>query len=65
MKRHRDSHNARVIPITDFKEGGLWTQLGANEEVNEDEVVMLDGQRGRVHPLHSEEGSKNVVSFHS
>ena len=70
VKRHRDSHNARdkysrLIPITDFKEGGLWTQLAGNEEVNEDEVVMLDGKRGRVHPLRSEEGSMNVVSFDS
>ena len=70
VKRHRDSHNARdkysrLIRITDFKEGGLWTQLGANEEVNEDEIVMLDGKRGRIHPLHSEEGSGNVVSFDS
>ena len=70
VKRHRDSHNARdkysrLIPITDFKEGGLWTQLGTNEEVNEDEVVMLDGKRGRVYPLRSEEGSMNVVSFDS
>ena len=28
-------------------------------------MVMLNGKRGCVHPLHSEEGIKNVVSFDS
>ncbi|CAE7817553.1 unnamed protein product, partial [Symbiodinium necroappetens] len=68
VKRHRDSHNARdelsyLIPISDFQQGGLWTQAGVDEVVEGDEVVMVDGKRGRVKHLQSEEGSKEMVSF--
>ncbi|CAE7222038.1 GIP [Symbiodinium sp. CCMP2456] len=68
VKRHRDSHNARdelsyLIPISDFRQGGLWTQAGVDEVVDDDEVVVVDGKRGSVKPLQSEEGSKKVISF--
>ncbi|CAE7777622.1 GIP, partial [Symbiodinium necroappetens] len=68
VKRHRDSHNARdelsyLIPISEFGKGGLWTQAEAGEAVEDDEAVFLDGKRGRVRPLQSEEGTKEVVSF--
>ncbi|OLP91197.1 hypothetical protein AK812_SmicGene27151 [Symbiodinium microadriaticum] len=51
VKKHRDSHNARdkasyLIPISDFKDGGLWVQLKTGEEVKEEDVVILDGDRG-------------------
>ncbi|OLQ02937.1 hypothetical protein AK812_SmicGene14162 [Symbiodinium microadriaticum] len=51
VKKHRDSHNARdkasyLIPISDFKDGGLWVQLKTDEEVKEEDVVILDGDRG-------------------
>ena len=70
VKRHRNSHNARdkesyLIPISDFKDGGLWVQLRAGEEFNEDEVVMLDGERGRVESFQSEEGNRRTISFNS
>ena len=50
VKRHRDSHNARdryshLIPITDFKEGGLWMQLRPQENAEESGVVIMDGRR--------------------
>ncbi|CAE7484241.1 GIP [Symbiodinium sp. CCMP2456] len=68
VKRHRDSHNARdelsyLIPISDFRQGGLWTQADIGEVIGDDEVVIVDGKRGRVKPLQSEEGTKEVVSF--
>ena len=50
VKRHRDSHNARdryshLIPVTDFKEGGLWMQLRPQENAEESGVVIMDGRR--------------------
>ncbi|CAE7944262.1 unnamed protein product, partial [Symbiodinium necroappetens] len=40
-------HNARdkasyLIPISDFKDGGLWVQLKTGEEVKEEDVVMTE-----------------------
>ncbi|CAE7419025.1 unnamed protein product, partial [Symbiodinium microadriaticum] len=68
VKKHRDSHNARdkasyLIPISDFKDGGLWVQLKTGEEVKEEDVVILDGDRGLVKSFQSEEGNKQVVTF--
>ena len=60
VKKHRGSHNARdkvsyLIPISDFKDGGLWVQLKADEEAKEEDVVILDGERGLVKCCQSEE----------
>ncbi|CAE7894713.1 unnamed protein product, partial [Symbiodinium necroappetens] len=68
VKKHRDSHNARdkasyLIPISDFKDGGLWVQLKTGEEAKEEDVVILDGDRGLVKGFQSEEGNKQVVTF--
>ena len=68
VKKHRDSHNARdkasyLIPISDFKDGGLWVQLKTGEEVKEEDVVILDGDRGLVKSFQSEEGNKQVIPF--
>ena len=70
VKRHRDSHRARdkeshLIPISNFKDGGLWIQLQADEEIDGEEVVVLDGERGRVKSFESEEGNKRIISFNS
>ncbi|CAE7586293.1 unnamed protein product [Symbiodinium sp. CCMP2456] len=48
VKRHRDSHNARdelsyLIPISDFRQGGLWIQADIGEAVGDDEVTIVDG----------------------
>ncbi|OLP97705.1 hypothetical protein AK812_SmicGene19927 [Symbiodinium microadriaticum] len=68
LKKHRDSHNARdkasyLIPINDFKDSGLWVQLKTGEEVKEEDVVILDGDKGLVKSFQSEEGNKQVVTF--
>ncbi|OLP74886.1 hypothetical protein AK812_SmicGene45448 [Symbiodinium microadriaticum] len=51
VKKHRDSHNARdkvsyLIPVSNFKDGGLWVQLKADEEADKEDIVILDGERG-------------------
>ena len=68
MKKHRDSHNARdkdsyLIPISDFKDGGLWIQLKADEEAETEDIVILEGERGFVKSFQSEEGNKQVIPF--
>ena len=68
VKKHRDSHNARdkvsyLTPISDFKDGGLWVQLKADEEAEKEGIVILDGERGTVKSFQSEEGSKQVIPF--
>ena len=68
VKKHRDSHNARdkdsyLIPISDFKDGGLWVQLKADEEAEKEDVVILEGERGFVKSFQSEEGNKQVIPF--
>ena len=68
VKKHRDSHNARdkdsyLIPISDFKDGGLWIQLKADEEAETEDIVILEGERGFVKSFQSEEGNKQVIPF--
>ncbi|CAE7714148.1 unnamed protein product, partial [Symbiodinium sp. KB8] len=68
VKKHRDSHNARdkvsyLIPISDFKDGGLWVQLKADEEAEKEDIVILDGERGHVKSFQSEERNKQVIPF--
>ena len=68
VKKHRDSHNARdkdsyLIPISDFKDGGLWVQLKADEEAEKEDIVILEGERGLVKSFQSEEGNKQVIPF--
>ena len=70
VKKHRDSHNARdkdsyFIPISDFKDGGLWVQLKADEEAEKEDIVILEGERGIVKSFQSEEGNKQVIPFDS
>ena len=70
VKKHRDSHNARdkdsyLIPISDFKDGGLWVQLKADEEAEKEDIVILEGERGIVKSFQSEEGNKQVIPFDS
>ncbi|CAE7315270.1 GIP, partial [Symbiodinium microadriaticum] len=65
-KKHRDSHDVRdkvsyLIPISDFKDGGLWVQLKADEEVEKEDIVILDGERGCVKTFQSKEGNKQVI----
>ena len=70
VKKHRDSHNARdkvsyLIPISDFKDGGLWVQLKDDEEAEREDIVILEGERGVVKSFQSEEGNKQVIPFDS
>ena len=58
VKKHRDSHNARdkvsyLIPVSNFKDGGLWVQLKADEEADKEDIVILDGERGLVKSFQS------------
>ncbi|CAE7034866.1 pol, partial [Symbiodinium sp. CCMP2456] len=46
-----------------FHRNRLWTQAEAGEIGEDNEAVIVDGKRGRVRPLQSEEGTKEVVSF--
>ena len=70
VKKHRDSRNARdkdsyLIPISDFKDGGLWVQLKADEVAEKEDIVILEGERGFVKSFQSEEGNKQVIPFDS
>ena len=65
MKKHRDTLNARdkdscLIPVSDFKDGGLWVQLKADEEAEKEDIVILEGERGFVKSF---QGNKQVIPF--
>ena len=45
MRGDKDSY---LIPISDFKDGGLWVQIKADEEAEREDIVILEEERGFV-----------------